>query len=379
MSVSILFSNAFQLWKRHVLWLILAALVIGLIVAAIGAVIWVVVIGAALGGSLSLAADSSALTGIGGGMIGVAVIVAVIGWFAIVVLSTTLYGGLFHMVIGASREDRPVQFGDLFAGFRRFRTYGMFALVVGGIALGLSVLLIIPVIGWIGAPVLGLWIGVLWLYVLPLIADQDLSWGDARLRGQQMVKQTGWWRTFGMLILLGIAIWAVGLVIFLIAWAIGKASSDAGATVGGLLSFVFQMGVGPYVICYVSTMYLEAADVERPVLTPGYAAAAPPAPPAPSQGYAPPAAPPASPAAPVTSAPPATPAVPVTPPAAAPTGGPAAPVTPPATPPTDAPVTPPVTPGTQPVADSGPQTPETPPPAPPAPPAGSPPPPPPLT
>ena len=81
-----------------------------------------------------------------------------------------------------------------------------------------------------------------------------------------MVKDVGWWKTFGMLILLMVAIWAVALVIGLLSSPLGRASESAGGIIGGLLFIVFEVVVGPFVICYISTMYLGSGGVAEPAI-----------------------------------------------------------------------------------------------------------------
>jgi hypothetical protein len=300
MSIGDVFSKAFELWKKDVLWLILAALVVGLIVGVIAAIMFAIIFGVALGGvGIGFSSGSDSINGVGAGMIVLAVIAYVVGLFVITVLAMTFYGGMFEMVIGAARENRPVVFSDLFSGFKKFGSYAIFALVMAGIVIGLSLLNIIPILGTLVMIVALIWIEVIWLYVLPLIADQGLSFGEAQGRSRAMVKDVGWWKTFGTLILLVVAIWVVALIIGLLSSALGKASSSAGSIIGGLLFIVFEVVVGPYVICYISTMYLGSGGVEPaiagPRMTPGPA------------GYAVPPAPPAPPQAPVTPVTPVTP------------------------------------------------------------------------
>ena len=178
MSIGDVFTKAFELWKRDVLWLILAALVVGLIIGVIAAIVFAIIFGVALGGvGLGYSASSNSLNGVGAGMIVLAVIGYVVGLFVIMVLAMTFYGGLFEMVIGAAREDRPVVFSDLFSGFKKFGSYALFALVMAGIVIATSLLNIIPILGTLAMIAILLWIEVLWLYVLPLIADQGLSFG----------------------------------------------------------------------------------------------------------------------------------------------------------------------------------------------------------
>ena len=139
MSIGEVFSKAYELWKRDVLWLILAGIVIGAIIWAVLLVAGLIVGGLAIGGvSLGVNGSNNTFSGVGTGVIFVAIIVGIVAAFLIAVLGVTLEGGLFEMVIGAAREDRPVRFGDLFSGFRRFGAYAMFALVVFGIMIGLG-------------------------------------------------------------------------------------------------------------------------------------------------------------------------------------------------------------------------------------------------
>ncbi len=304
MTVGEVFSKAFELWKKDVLWLILAALVVGLVIAVIMGLMLAIVFGVALGGvGLGYNSATNSMSGVGAGMIGLAVVAYVVGLFLIMVLGMTFHGGIFEMVIGAARKNRPARFGDVFSGFKKFGAYALFAVVMFGIVLGLTLLNIIPVIGFIVMIVVLVWIGVMWLYVLPLIADKGMTFGDAQRRSREMVGGVGFWNTLGRLILLLVAIWIVGLIIALITAGLNKASSSAGSIVGGLLLIVFEVIVGPYVVCYISAMYLDSA-APAPAAAGAYGAA-PPAPPA-AGAFASPPAPPAPPAAPVT--PPATPA-----------------------------------------------------------------------
>ena len=320
MSVGEVFTKAYELWKKDVLWLILAALVVGLIIAVIAGIMFAIVFGIALGGvGIGLSASGDSISGVGAGMIFLAIIGYIIGIFVIMVVAMTFYGGIFEMVIGAAKERRPVRFGDLFSGFKKFGAYALFAAVMAGIVIGLSLLNIIPILGTIVMIAALVWIEVLWLYVLPLIADRGMGFGEAQTRSREMVKSTGWWKTFGTLILLMVAIWVVGLIIMLISAGLSRASESAGSIIGGLLFIVFEVAVGPYAICYIATMYLESEGTQ-PVMAGAGAVPPPPAaatfaaPPAPPTAPVTPAAPAAGPATPVTPTQATTPAAPLTPP-----------------------------------------------------------------
>jgi hypothetical protein len=378
MTVGEVFSKAFELWKKDVLWLILAGLVIGVILWIVLLVAGLIVGALVAGGvAIGLSGGTDSFSGLGAAALVGTAIVGIIAVFLIAVLGTTLQGGLYEMVIGAAKHDRPVRFSDLFSGFRRFGSYAVFSLVLAGIGIGF-ILLSITIIGIPVAIVLAIWIGVIWLYVLPLITDQSLTFGDAQRRSREMVKGFGFWRTFGRVILLGVIIAVIDLVVGII---FGGGGSDPGS--GKYIAYQLVLMVlsaiwSTYTVCYISVMYLGSGGAEVGVVAAGPFAAAPPAPPAAGSFVAPP-APPAPPAAPVTPDSGAAPPEAVTPTAVT---TPSAPVTPPDTP-AESPAA--ETAVTEVAGDAGSDAadaavPEAPPApyAPPAPPSNSPPPPPPL-
>ena len=66
MSVGEVFSKAFELWKKDVLWLILAALVVGVVIAVILGVMLAIVFGVALGGvGLGYNSATDSISGVG--------------------------------------------------------------------------------------------------------------------------------------------------------------------------------------------------------------------------------------------------------------------------------------------------------------------------
>ncbi|MCX6363119.1 MAG: glycerophosphoryl diester phosphodiesterase membrane domain-containing protein [Actinobacteria bacterium] len=299
MSIGDVFAKAWELWRRDIGWLILAGLVVGLIVGVIALIVFAIVAGmmAVSIGGIAIGSNNSStgITGLGVGTLIVAFIIGVVGYLIVSVLAMVFYGGLFEMVIGAARENRGVNFADLFGGFRKFGSFIVFWLVIAGISIGCGIVAIIPIIGIIAVLVFGAWLGTTWLYVLPLIADRGLTFGDAARTSSQMVKGVGWWKTFGTIIVLGAAFFAIMLVISLI----GRSSS----AFSSILTLIFEIAAGPFAICYVSTMYLGSSG--EAVLAPAaaYGAPAPPAygttaygtPPAGGQMYQPPAPPPITP------------------------------------------------------------------------------------
>jgi len=363
MAIGEIFSKAYELWKRDVLWLILASFVVGIIMFAIVLVASLIVV--AFGGAaFGLSAGSDSITGLSVGVIVLGVIVYIVALFLVAAIGLAFYGGVFEMVIGAAKANRPVVFGDLFSGFRKFSSYLVFALVLAGIGIG-CLILFVTIIGIPFALVLGVWISVLWLYVLPLIADRGLTFGEAAGQSRAMVKAVGWWKTFGTVILLEVAIWVVLFIVQLITTPLGSDSHSAGYAVRNIIYAIAQAVVAPYAVCYISVMYLGSSGATVPSIAGappmpaggGYAATSPSVPPAPpavgGQAYVPPTPGPAAPppslvqplVPPPLTSPPAQAAPPTAPPAeAAPAAMPPAEPAPPTPPPEVASPAPPAEP-----------------------------------
>ncbi|HZL64862.1 MAG TPA: glycerophosphoryl diester phosphodiesterase membrane domain-containing protein, partial [Thermoleophilia bacterium] len=249
MTVGEVFAKAWELWKKDIGWLILAGLVVGLIVGVIALIVGAIVLSMAavsVGGfAIGASGSSRSLTGLGIGSAIVAIVVALVGYLIVSVLSVVFYGGIFEMVIGAAREGRGVDFVDVFSGFRKFGKFLIFWLVVVGIGLVCGIVALIPIIGIIADIVFLVWLGVTWIYVLPLIADRGMTFGEAAKTSSAMVKSTGWWKTLGLVAVLMVAIFVIGVVIGLI----GRVSS----ALNGVLTLALEIVAGPFIICYVST------------------------------------------------------------------------------------------------------------------------------
>jgi hypothetical protein len=289
------FTRAWDLWRRDVGWLILAGLVVGVIIGVLSAIFYGILMALIASAGTAVAVDSlnnsrSSLTGFGIGLGVTGLLVSVVGGFLIEVVAFTFYGGLFEMVIGAYRQQRGVEFADLFSGFRKFGSYALFAVVLAAIQFGLGLLNILPIIGWLISLILTLWITIIWLYVLPLIADHGLSFMEAAGKSRQMVRDAGWWWTFGMMFLLWLAAVIVIAIVVALSVLFGKADSTVGVVVGLLLFLLFAVLFPPYAICYVSVLYVGSGGDVAPVPAGGGMGApsgggmgvpaAPPAPPA---------------------------------------------------------------------------------------------------
>jgi len=279
------FARAWDLWRRSVGWLILAGLVVGAIIGVMSAIFYGILMALIAGASTAVGVDSlnnstTSVTGFGVGLGITGLLVGVVGGFLIEVVALTFYGGLFEMVIGAYRQQRGVEFMDLFSGFHKFGSYALYGLVLAAIQFGLSLLNILPLIGWIISFVLMLWITIIWLYILPLIADHGLSFMEAAGRSRNMVRSSGWWWTFGMIILLWLAAVILIAVIVALSVAFGKADGTVGVAVAIVLLLVFAVLFPPYAICYVSVLYVGSGG-DLVAVPAGGGLGIPPAPPAP--------------------------------------------------------------------------------------------------
>ena len=280
MTIGDVFARAWDLWRRSVGWLILAGLLVGVIMAAFSWVLGKLLVAAGLSSALLLMGSSSSVPGRGASAL--AIVMALVGGFLYYAVALTFYGGMFEMVIGAYRRKLPVEFADLFSGFRHIGAYALFAVTLTVVFVLLGFLNYIP-FGFIIATVVWVWLVISWMYVVPLIADHAIGFREAAARSMRAVKDAGWWWTFFMVLLLGLAMLLVIGMIAVVAWVLrGSGAASVGAVY--VLGIAFAVLVPPYVICYVSVLYISSGaeiGAER-VKTGGQAgyAPGPPAPPA---------------------------------------------------------------------------------------------------
>ncbi len=211
LSIGDVFARAWDLWRRDVGWLILAGLVVGVIMVVVFAIVGGIFVALMAGAGSAIGADAldnstGGLTGLGAGIGIMGVIVYLVAMFLIQVLAHDLLRRHVRDGHRGYRQQRDVQFGDLFSGFRKFGSYAVYALVhVRHLASASASSTSCRSSARSSRFVVSIWISIIWLYVLPLIADQGLSFMEAAGKSNQMVKSAGWWWTFGMVILLGIA------------------------------------------------------------------------------------------------------------------------------------------------------------------------------
>jgi len=255
LTIGDVFARAWDLWRRSVGWLILAGLLVGIIMVALSWVLSRLLVYAGLTGALLLMGNSSSVLGRGASAL--ALVMALVGGFLYYALALTFYGGMFEMVIGAYRQKRPVDFTDLFSGFRHLGAYALFAVAMTAIFILLGFLNYIPFFGPIIAMVVWVWLVVSWMYVIPLIADHSIGFREAVARSMQAVRDAGWWWTFFMVFLLGLAMLLVFGLVLVVVWVL-RGSGISAIAVTYVLGIAFAVLVPPYVICYVSVLYISS-------------------------------------------------------------------------------------------------------------------------
>lgn len=197
LDVSTVLSDSWELFKRDA-----AALIVGgIIAAAIPFVImmagyFIFLIPMVIGG----ASENETLAVLG-------VVLGFVLFFALMIaamiVAVPLYAGLIRMVIRRVREGRPAEIGDVFSCFDQLGRLVWAALVLGFI-IGVAMIIVIP----------GVYLAVIWVYVIPLIVDRRMSLGEAMSASKKLVDAQGFWNTFVVLLVLGLIAMVVSFVPF---------------------------------------------------------------------------------------------------------------------------------------------------------------------
>jgi hypothetical protein len=201
-------------------------------------------------------------------------IVLLLGTLSLGIVLVPLVAGLYLMIMRRVREGRPAEIGDVFACFDRFGDYFLAFLVFLAIGFAFAAVLAAPVVLAIVAGVnhvtgllvlgilvslvvlaceiaLGLYLGTIWLYVLPLMIDRRVGVIDGMRGSRRLVSEKGFWITL-----------ALYLIVSLIAGGINSvAGSVVGAVTfgfGGFLSWVISVVVLPWEIAAFLAMYFQA-------------------------------------------------------------------------------------------------------------------------
>ena len=107
-------------------------------------------------------------------------IMVILGLATLGILAGPLSVGLLRMILLYLREGRPLSISDLFY----FKNFGRY------VAAWYSIELLIG-IGLFAAIVPGLYLAAIWLYVLVMMVDLDLDFGEAMVRSKAQVMKSG--------------------------------------------------------------------------------------------------------------------------------------------------------------------------------------------
>ena len=124
------------------------------------------------------------------------VLAVVIGSLSCGICAAPLFCGIFAMILAAMRsEGTTLKAGDVFNGFQKFLPSFVSCLVLGAInAIVCTILLVIPIVGWIAYVVVGCAVApavIAWSQLL--VIDQDASIGDAITVPLKLVGDKRFW------------------------------------------------------------------------------------------------------------------------------------------------------------------------------------------
>jgi uncharacterized membrane protein YvlD (DUF360 family) len=113
------------------------------------------------------------------------------------ILAGPLFAGLYSMVVGRIRDDRPARIGDVFSCMDRFWGF-LWAAIVLVVLIGLASLTIVG----------GVLLATIWLYVFPFMVDRKMGLTEAMTASYHQVVDNGFWEHLALVVIF-IAIGAV--------------------------------------------------------------------------------------------------------------------------------------------------------------------------
>src|ERR1019366_7271323 len=135
-----------------------------------------------------------------GGIIATGCCIPYLGILIALIVGGPMMGGLYALYLKKIR-GQPAVFGDAFLGFSAYFVPLMLAKLVSGLLTGLGFLLcILP----------GIYVGVCWVFVLPLVIDKKIDFWPAMDLSRKVVTKH-WWLMFGFLIVCVLVAVAGGL------------------------------------------------------------------------------------------------------------------------------------------------------------------------
>jgi hypothetical protein len=257
-SVQGLLSAAFAMYKRHFAALVLSSLIL-FGVCFVCMLVFVLVF---TGVFATLAFTSVALALL------LLVVVWIVSSFIGDVVGVTFAGGQYRMLILAEREKRAARLGDLWSALRYMPSFLAWAVVVDVLVLGVFVAVLLG--GWAGAQAGSMtimyvvlvvamlvlyWAMVRWVWVVPSIGDSGVSLAAAMRKSSHIVRQVGWWRTFGYLLVVIAINGLVYLVIDIVFSIVVKALGISGLLTSLIALAPLILFLGPFETCFLTCMY----------------------------------------------------------------------------------------------------------------------------
>ena len=141
------------------------------------------------------------------------------------IISGPMAGGIYYFFLKAIRRQ-PVEIGDVFAGFRLAFGQLLLGYIVAALLTGLAALpglaimgvpiymmvrhhavevgpFALALLGFIIAMIPAIYLGVSWMFSLPMIIDKQMEFWPAMSASRRMVGKH-WWLVFGLLVVCGL-------------------------------------------------------------------------------------------------------------------------------------------------------------------------------
>jgi hypothetical protein len=216
MDIGRTFSQSFAILKKNI-----AAMLVGGVLVMIASVVCSVV-PTALFGDFRLETTGtdtfSRSSSLGAALLGIVLQVLVL---------TPLAAGLVAIAVSWAKTGRTAEIGEVFAGFKRLGALVLFQLILLGAYLLASIL--VMVIGFFGGIALAfipfgfvvliplmlapyVYIAINWLYVIAVLFDKDCGVMDALSESRRQIRRNGFWPTFVVAFLIGLAGFAATFV-----------------------------------------------------------------------------------------------------------------------------------------------------------------------
>ncbi len=180
------------------------------------------------------------------------------------ILAAPLCAGLYLMMLRRVREGRKPEMRNVFDCCDRIGAFLLAYLLFVGVALAFAVVVGAPLlllvvrdsgarafgifltmIAAIAAAFVAAYLGTVWVYWLPLMADRRLGVVDALRASRELVSGSGFWITF--------------LAIFLVGFIAGMANSLLSSVTFGIGGLVAAVVLTPWQFAAYSSMYLQAS------------------------------------------------------------------------------------------------------------------------